>query len=87
MNCFDSTLDKLGRSVSLDSGFSDLKSRCNLRDAWRLLHPETGSSPGSAQIIQLPADWIPFWSRVFCVIKSLGAIFSHAFSQIMTLLF
>ena len=27
MNCFDSALDKLGRSVSLDSGFSDLKSR------------------------------------------------------------
>ena len=39
MNCFDSALDKLGRSVSLDSGFSDLKSSCNLRDAWRLLHP------------------------------------------------
>ena len=39
MNCFDSALDKLGRSVSLDSDFSDLKSRCNLRDAWRILHP------------------------------------------------
>ena len=39
MNCFDSALDKLGRSVSLDSGYSDLKSRCNLHDAWRLLHP------------------------------------------------
>ena len=38
------------------------------------------SAPGSAQTFQLR-------SRGFCVVKSLGAIFSHAFSQIMTLLF
>ena len=86
MNCFDSALDKLGRSVSLDSGFSDLKSRCNLRDAWRLLHPRdrqfTWFNPDHSIASRLDTFLV---LRLLC--NQVGAIFSHAFSQIMTLLF
>ena len=67
MNCFDSTLDKLGRSVSLDSGFSDLKSCCNLRDAWRLLHPRdrqfTWFSPDHSIASRLDTFLVP---RLLC---------------------
>ena len=43
MNCFDSALDKLGRSVSLDSGLSQLKSCCVIR---RLSDAERESCEG-----------------------------------------
>ena len=38
-NCFDSPLDKMGGTVSLDSNFINFKDSCGLRDAWRSLHP------------------------------------------------
>ena len=38
-NCFDSALDKMGGTASLDSNFTSFKESCGLRDVWRLLHP------------------------------------------------
>ena len=67
MNCFDSALDKLSRSVSLDSGFSDLKSRCDLRDSWLLLHPRdrqfTWFSPDLSIASRLDTFLVP---RLLC---------------------
>lgn len=37
-NCYDSTLDKMGGSVTIDSRLTDFKSVKFLRDAWRLKH-------------------------------------------------
>ena len=67
MNCFDSALDKLGRSVSLNSDFSDLKSRCNLRDTWCILHPRdrqyTWFSPDLSIASRLDTFLVP---RLLC---------------------
>ena len=38
-NCYDSSLDKMGGNISVDSGLSDFKSSCSIRDAWRFKHP------------------------------------------------
>ena len=38
-NSYDSLLDKMGGSASIDAHFSELKSVNFLRDAWRLKHP------------------------------------------------
>ena len=37
-NCYDSAMDKMGGSVSIDPRLSELKSVHALRDAWRLKH-------------------------------------------------
>ena len=37
-NCFDSALDKMGRSIVTDSRLTDLKTVNFLREAWRLKH-------------------------------------------------
>ena len=38
-NCYDSSLDKMGGNISVDSGLSDFKSSCSIKDAWRFKHP------------------------------------------------
>ena len=40
-NCYDSSSDKFGGTISISSDLSDLKSYFLLRDAWRALHPRT----------------------------------------------
>ena len=40
-NCYDSSSDKFGGTISISSDLSDIKSYFLLRDAWRTLHPRT----------------------------------------------
>ena len=86
-NCYDSSLDKMGGNIFVDSGLSDFKSSCSIRDAWRFKHPRERQFTWFKHDFSIASRLDTFLAPLFFAIRLVSVASSHASILTMILLF